>query len=214
MSTVSTNSWLAPVLSCWLTFLDPYLQPHFNQKLEEALKQFLTLDLFITSVNLITDAFNSSGTIISSEFSETQTNPADIPIVHNNINYSNKDKDNMNNSKSGNSNSNASTRNNSGNDYDNSDKTSQRPRSADSNDFIMSSSLPIMAEQHSVLLQTLLKWLLDVFISKVVSVDKFLDSLSMNRDYIFLFFVDVLDLLVFELFGDCCDIEIDERKKN
>lgn len=39
-----------------------------------------------------------------------------------------------------------------------------------------------------------------------MDVDKFITLLGMNRDYIFLFFVDVLDLAVAELFGDCCDI--------
>lgn len=156
-SSISVNPWLGPVVSGWLRFLHPYLKPYFDAQLEEKLNEFLTLDLFITSVDLITDAFINSG--------EPDT-PENIPLSKDNANL--------------NSNSNQSR-----------SSTAEESRNVNLS----------FRESQANIVKAFLKSFLDVFISKIISLDKFLSSFSTNRDYIFLFFVDVLDLLVSELFN-------------
>jgi len=202
------NPWLGPVLSGWLELLHPYLQPHFDSKLEDTLKNFLSIDLFVTLVDLITDAFINSGEDLDDvEDEDPKSESSDKSgVVGNNSKQVNKppspDIQEQNSMKTPQNHSNQT-----GNSESNELKTdesinidSSQPESLISSPSKTSHQIDGNMREQKI--DTFLKSFVKLFISRVISLDKFLSSFSTNRDYIFLFFVDILDLLVSELFAD------------
>lgn len=95
------------------------------------------------------------------------------------------------------------------NGMDNPDSGSSNNRTSSSS----SSANPSSQAFDHVTLNHQRKSMIDLIVQlwKVLDVDKFLASLKINRDYIFLFFVDALDLLVYEILGDAFDCDTDRK---
>jgi hypothetical protein len=169
------------VISGWLDLLHPYVKPYFELQVEENLKEFLSLDLCVISVDLITDAFLHSG--------ESEEEETDLLISPD---HKQKSKSSSSSPTNIPKNDSTKTKNT------NSDSSTALHHSHATNPYIRSLSLGNKDQN----VKTFLKSLLKICMSHVISLDQFLSSFSTNRDYIFLFFVDVLDLLVKELFND------------
>lgn len=166
----------SPFVSGLANFLKPYLMPIFTDELEKNLTHILSEDLLVTVVDLIADVY-------------------EIP----------KDADDAGDTKTGTTNSPSKE-----------SGTYSRPSSADwrsqgfSENHSSNNSEEESHEYHNSscttcdpsfksTVESFLTYLLECFMLNFIDLDYFVKCFSRNREYIFLFFVDLLDVLVSEL---------------